>query len=72
MIENPFELVMSLPAISLGDTIRFSVSRKVWDRPRGRWMRPKGANSMAMVGLGFKKVLVGTVWAILSSCALQA
>jgi len=42
----------------------------VWDRPRGRWMHPKGANSMAMVGLGFKMVLVGTMWAILSSYAL--
>ena len=31
---------------------------------RGGWVHPKGAFSMAVSGLGFRKVLAGIVWPI--------
>jgi len=52
---------MSLPAISLG--LRFCVSRK-GGTEGGRWVHPKGANSMATSGLVFRSDLVGTGRAI--------
>ena len=33
-------------------------------RGGGRWVHPKGANSMAVSGLGFREALVGTGWAV--------
>ena len=53
--------MMSLPAMSLG--LRFCVSRK-GGTGGGRWVHPKGANSMAASGLVFRSDLVGTGRAI--------
>ena len=52
-----FSFMMSLPAMSLG--LRFCVSRK-GGTGGGRWVHPKGANSMAASGLVFRSNLVGT------------
>jgi len=52
--------MMSLPAMPFGDT--FCVSRK--DRTGGGGVHPKGANSMAVSGLGFRMNLVDTEWAV--------
>ena len=52
---------MSFPAMSLG--LRLCVSRKGGTRG-GRWVHPKGANSMAESGLVFRSDLVGTGRAI--------
>ena len=52
-----FSFMMSHPAMSLGD--RFCDSRK-GGTGGGRWVHPKGANSMAVSGLRGRKVLVGT------------
>jgi len=52
---------MSLPAMSLG--LRFCMSRKSGTGV-GRWVHPKGANSMAASGLVFRSNLVGTGRAI--------
>jgi len=49
--------MMSLPAMSLG--LRFCVSRKGWTGGGG-WVHPKGANSMVVSGLIFRRDLVGT------------
>jgi len=49
--------MMSLPAMSFG--LRFCVSRK-GGTGGGRWVYPKGANSMAASGLVFGNDLVGT------------
>ena len=56
-----FVLVMSLLAMCLG--LRFCASRK-GGAGEGEWVHPKGANSMAASGLGCRKALVGTGWAI--------
>jgi len=40
-----------------------SFQQKGWDRGRG-WVHPKGANSMAVSGLGCRNDLVGTGRAI--------
>ena len=53
--------MMSLPAMSLG--LRFCVSRK-GGTGGGRWVHPKGANSMAASGLVLRSDLVGTGRAI--------
>ena len=38
----------------------------------GWWWVPKGANCMAMSGLGFRKVLVGNGWAVsLLPCMIE-
>ena len=42
-------------------------SRKVGTRGGG-WVHPKGVNSMAASGLGCRKALVGTGWAISLLC----
>jgi len=52
---------MSLPAMSLG--LRFCMSRK-GGTGGGRWVHPKGANSMAASGFAFRSNLVGTGRAI--------
>jgi len=54
-----FSFMMSLPAMSLG--LRFCVSRK-GRTGGGGWVHPKGANSMAMSGLGCEGHLVGAGW----------
>ena len=56
-----FSFMMSLPAMSPG--LRFCVSRK-GGTGGGRWVHPKGANSMAASGLIFRSDLVGTGRAI--------
>ena len=53
--------MMSLPTMSLG--LRFYVSRK-GGTGGGRWVHPKGANSMAASGLVLRSNLVGTGRAI--------
>ena len=50
-----FSFMMSLPAMSLG--LRFCVSRK-GGTGGGRWVHPKGANSMAMSRLISRNDLV--------------
>ena len=52
---------MSLLAMSFGD--RFCFSRKGGTGECG-WVHLKGAKSMAASGLGCRKPLVGTGWAI--------
>ena len=42
---------------------RFYVNRK-GEKWGSGWVYPKGANSMDLSGLGFRKVLVGTGWAV--------
>jgi len=51
----------SLPAMTLG--LRFCVSRK-GGTGGGRWVHPKGANSMDTSGLVLRSDLVGTGRAI--------
>jgi len=53
--------MMSLLAMALG--LRFCVSRK-GRTGRGRWVHPKGPNSMAASGLVLRSDLVGTERAI--------
>jgi len=52
---------MSLLAMSFGDSFSFSRQGRTGG---GEWVHPKGANSMAASGLGCRKPLVGTGWAI--------
>jgi len=49
--------------MSLGD--KFCVNRK-GGTGGGRWVYLKGANSIAVSGLGFRKTLDGTGWPITS------
>jgi len=56
MHHETLSFMMSYPAKSLGD--RFWVSRK-GGTGGDEWVHPKGANSMAVYGLGHKKPLVG-------------
>jgi len=42
---------------------RFYVNRK-GEKWGSGWVYPKGANSMDLSGLGFRKALVGTGWAV--------
>jgi len=51
-----FDLVMSLSAKSLGDS--FCKSSKGGTREDG-WAHPRGANSMAVSELSFRRALVG-------------
>ena len=60
-MKSDFVLVMLLPAMSFGDT--FCFSRK-GGTGGGEWVHPKGANRVAASGLGCRKALVGTGWAI--------
>ena len=53
--------MMSLPAMSFGD--RYCVSRK-GRTGGGGWVHPKGANSVGMSVLNFRKTLVGADWAV--------
>ena len=57
---------VTLPAMSFGD--RFCVSRK-GGIGGGGWVHLKGADSMAMSGLGLEKLLVGATGPLLSSFA---
>ena len=52
---------MSLPALPLGD--RFCVSINGGTRG-GWWVHLQGVISIAVSGLGFRKALVGTGWAV--------
>jgi len=52
---------MSLPPMSLG--LKFCASRK-GRTGEGGWVHPKDANGMATSGLGCRKAMVGTGWAI--------
>ena len=54
-------LQMCNPRMFFGD--RFCFSRK-GGTGRGGWVHPKGVNSMAMSGLGYRNDLVGTGKAI--------
>ena len=45
------------PVMSFGD--KFCISKK-GGTGQGGWMHLKGANSMTMSGLGFRKAMVGT------------
>ena len=56
-----FDLVVSFLVMSLG--LRFCASRK-GRAVGGGCVHPKGANSMAGSGLGYRKALIGTGWAI--------
>ena len=56
-----FQLVMSLPVMSLG--LRFCASRKGVTRGGG-WVSTLGPGKMTASGLSCRKYLVGTGWAI--------
>ena len=48
---------MLLPAVSFGDRFYFRKNHRIGG---GGWVHPKGANSMAVSGLGSRDDLVGT------------
>ena len=51
---------MSFPAMTFGDRFRFSRKGRIGG---GRWVHPKGADSVAVSGLCFGNALVGSGWA---------